>query len=106
MVITISLFCISIPKAQLLGLSDYTFSPNSYISEDDGINKNPITPENQTQAVAWAQEDIRQQFSKDDAMLMRAQERAKSLIENYIQQLSEIWETDYQITWVYEDNAS
>ena len=97
---------ITIPKAQLLGLSDYTFSPDSYISEDDGINKNPITPENQTQAVAWAQEDIRQQFSKDDAMLMRAQERAKSLIENYIQQLSEIWETDYQITWVYEDNAS
>lgn len=35
---------ITIPKAELLGLSDYTFSEDSYISEDDGINKNPITP--------------------------------------------------------------
>ncbi|MDE6904683.1 MAG: DUF4230 domain-containing protein [Lachnospiraceae bacterium] len=93
---------ITIPKAQLLGLSDYTFSPDSYISEDDGINKNPITPENQTQAVAKAQEDIRQRFSKDDAMLMRAQERAKSLIENYIQKLSEIWQADYQVTFMYD----
>lgn len=93
---------ITIPKAQLLGLSDYTFSPDSYISEDDGINKNPITPENQTQAVAKAQEDIRQRFSKDDAMLMRAQERAKSLIENYIQKLSEIWQADYQVRFMYD----
>lgn len=97
---------ITIPKAELLGLSNYSFSEDSYISEDDGINKNPITSENQTQAVKEAQEDIRQKFADDDAMLMRAQERAKNLIENYIRQLDEIWGTTYQITWIYEDTAS
>lgn len=93
---------ITIPKAELLGLSDYTFSEDSYISEDDGINKNPITPENQTQAVQEAQKQIREKFASDDAMLMRAQDRAKNLIENYINQLGEIWGAEYQITWIYE----
>ena len=95
---------ITVPKAELLGLSDYTFSKDSYISEDDGINKNPITPENHTEAVNAAQEDIKKKFAEDDAMLVRAQDRAKNLIENYINQLGQISETDYQIKWVYEDN--
>lgn len=93
---------ITIPKAELLGLSNYSFSEDSYISEDDGINKNPITPENQTQAVQEAQKQIREKFANDDAMLKRAQDRAKNLIENYINQLDEIWGAEYQVTWIYE----
>lgn len=101
-----SLITVTVPKAELLGLSDYSFSKDSYISEDDGINKNPITPENQTGAVKAAQEDIKKKFAKDDAMLIRAQDRAKNLIENYINQIGQISEKDYQIKWVYEDNLS
>ena len=93
---------ITIPKAELLGLSDYSFSADSYISEDDGLNKNPITSENQTEAVKAAQEDIRQKFAQDDAMLIRAQEREKNLIENYINQLEKISEVNYEIKWIYE----
>lgn len=94
---------ITVPKAELLSLSDYSFSADSYISEDDGLNKNPITSENQTEAVKAAQEDIKQKFAKDDAMLIRAQDRAKNLIENYINQLGKISKTSYQIKWTYED---
>lgn len=94
---------ITVPKAELLSLSDYSFSADSYISEDDGLNKNPITSENQTEAVKAAQEDIKQKFAKDDAMLIRAQDRAKNLIENYINQLAKISKTSYQIKWTYED---
>ena len=97
---------ITIPKAKLLGLSDYSFTEDSYISSDDGLNKNPITAENQTEAVAAANEHIRQLFESDDTMLMRAQERARKLIENYINQLSELSGTDYQIEWVYEKNST
>lgn len=93
---------ITIPKAELLELSDYSFTKDSYISSEDGINKNPITAENQIDAIAAAQEDIRQTFSNDDSMLMRAQDRAKKLIENYINQLGSISQTNYQIQWVYE----
>lgn len=92
---------ITIPKAELLELSDYSFTEDSYISSEDGLNKNPITAENQIDAIAAAQEDIREAFSNDDSMLMRAQDRAKKLIENYINQLGAISETDYQIQWVY-----
>lgn len=94
---------ITIPKATLLGLSDYSFTEDSYISSDDGLNKNPITAENQTEAVAAANEHIRQLFEKDDTMLLRAQERAKKLIENYINQLSEISGVEYEVDWVYEE---
>ncbi|MCM1498324.1 MAG: DUF4230 domain-containing protein [Clostridium sp.] len=92
---------ITIPKAQLLGLSKYSFTEDSYISSDDGINKNPITAENQTEAIAAAEEDIKQLFANDDALLMRAQDNAKKLIENYIKQLGQISEVDYQIEWNY-----
>ncbi len=94
---------ITVPKAELLGLSDYSFSEDSYISEDDGFNKNPITPDNQTEAVKAAQEDIKKKFAEDDAMLVRAQDRAKDLIENYITQLGDISKTNYQIKWSYQE---
>ena len=94
---------ITVPKAELLSLSDYSFSEDSYISEDDGLNKNPITSENQTEAVKAAQEDIKRKFAEDDAMLIRAQDRAKNLIENYIIQLGSLSKTNYQIKWVYEN---
>ncbi|MCI8529827.1 MAG: DUF4230 domain-containing protein [Lachnospiraceae bacterium] len=95
---------ITIPKAALLGLSDYSFTEDSYISSDDGLNKNPITAENQTEAVAAANEDIRKLFESDHTMLMRAQDRAKKLIENYINQLSELSGRDYKIEWIYEND--
>lgn len=97
---------IKLPRAKLLELSDYSFAADSYISSDDGINKNPITAQDQTDAVAAANEYIRQLFSNDEAMLMRAQERAKKLIENYIRQLNELSGTGYQIRWIYGDDAS
>ena len=97
---------ITIPKAELLGLSDHTFAEGSYISSDDGFNKNPITSKNQTEAVAAAEEDIRKMFAGDDAILSKAQDNAKKLIENYIRQLGQLSEVEYEITWKYEENLS
>ena len=94
---------ITIPRAELLGLSEYSFTEDSYISSDDGINKNPITAKNQTEAIAAAEADIETIFARDDAMLMRAEENAKKLIENYVKQLGQIAEVEYRIAWVYED---
>ena len=94
---------ITIPKAGLLGLSDYTFTEDSYISSDDGMNKNPITADNQTEAIAKAEADIKLMFENDEVLLMRAQDNAKKLIESYIKQLGEISGTDYQIVWNYEE---
>lgn len=95
---------ITVPKAKVLGMSDYSFVEDNYISSDDGLNKNKITAEDQTKALADANEQIRQLFSNDEALLARAQTRAKELIENYINQLNEMSKTDYEIEWIYEDN--
>lgn len=95
---------ITIPRARLLSMSDYSFTEDNYISSDDGINKNPITAENQTDAVAKANEQIRQSFAENETLLIRAQERAKILIENYIEQLGSLSGIEYQISWIYEDN--
>lgn len=95
---------ITIPKAELLALTDCVFEEENYISEEDGFNKNPITADNQTEAVAVAQEEVRLKFANDQDLLAQAQERARKLIENYINQLGELTGTDYQIQWVYEAN--
>lgn len=72
---------------------------------DDGIlNKNPITAEDQTDAIAEANEQIRQSFAENETLLTHAQERAKLLIENYIEQLGTLSGVEYQINWIYEDN--
>lgn len=96
---------IVIPKAELQELSDYSFTEDSYIVSDDGINKNPITAQNQTEAIAAAEADIKMMFENDDLMLTQAQNNAKSLIENYINQIGQISDIKYQITWCYEDNT-
>ncbi len=96
---------ITIPQAELLGLSDYSFTEDSYISSDDGLNKNPITAQNQTEAVAAANEHIRGLFENDDSMLLRAQDRARKLIENYIKQIGEITDASYQVEWIYEKSS-
>ena len=74
---------------------------------DDGIlNKNPITAEDQTDAIAEANEQIRQSFAENETLLTHAQERAKLLIENYIEQLGTLSGVEYQINWIYEHNIA
>lgn len=96
---------ITLPEAKLLGLSDYVFTPDNYIASDDGINKNPITAENQTEAIANANAQIEELFSNNETLLIRAQDRAKMLIENYINQLGSLSGIQYHITWEYENSA-
>ncbi len=96
---------ITLPPARLLGMSDYTFSEDSFISSDDGFNKNPITADDQTRAVAEANQQLEEMFSRDEAMLIRAQDRAKLLIESYIKKISELTQTEYVIQWELEDNT-
>ena len=38
------------------------------------------------------------------SLLLNAQDRAKELIENYINKLGEISNIEYQIDWVYENS--
>lgn len=95
---------ISIPNAEVLSNEVDEFNENEYIASDDSwINKNEITIEKQQEAISNAEEQMIEYIENNSSMLINAQDRAKSLIENYIDQLGEVSGIDYVIYWEYID---
>ena len=74
--------------------------------EKDGfLNKNEIRASDGTAAVKKATDDMEQTARKNTSLLMNAQNRARELIENYINQLCEITGSKYTINWEYTDES-
>ncbi len=93
---------IQMPKAKLISCEVTSIDEEDYISsEDSWFNKNPITAQEQTEAVEQAQEDMRKSVENNPALLLRAQERAKALIQNYITRLGEASGVEFHVKWEY-----
>ncbi len=93
----------TLPKAKVLDLTiDHeTLNEDSFIVSEDGwFNKNKITAEEQKQAIQNAQAEMQKTVEENSALLLTARNRAKTLIENYLNQLGEAAGVAYQITWV------
>lgn len=92
---------ISIPEAKVLDTSidKKTLDENSYISSEDGWNRNLITASDQTKAIDDAKKGMEEEVKKNASLLLSAQSRAKTLIENYINQLGEVCGVKYHIKW-------
>lgn len=103
---------VTMPDAQLLsiGIDESSLTEDSYVTSQDGFwNKNEITAEDQTAAIADAQEEMRASVEANTALMTNAKERAKKLIENYIMQLGAACGVEYNIIWedlgvIDEDN--
>jgi sorbitol-specific phosphotransferase system component IIBC len=99
---------IYIPEAKLLSISirQEDLNEDSYITSNESwFNKNKITAEDQTTAINEAQEKMEESVKNNTALLMKAQNRAKELIENYIVQMGEITGVQYKIQWTYEKDT-
>lgn len=98
---------LTLPEAKLLNISidRETLNEDSYISSADGLNKNEITAEDQTEAINQAQQEMEKTVAANTTLLLNAQNRAKKLIENYIEQLGEAIGVKYHITWKYLDSG-
>lgn len=99
----------TIPEAKILRISidESSINEESFITSQDSLNKNKITAEDQTQAINDAQRTMEATASQNSKMLMKAQDRATKLIENYINQLGAAAGVEYNITWNYlEGEAS
>lgn len=98
---------VTIPNAELLSISidEETLDENSYISSEDGLNKNEITADDQTEAIYEAQQKMEETVQENSALLLSAQNRAKILIENYLNQLGETAGVEYNIQWIYLDGG-
>lgn len=94
---------VTIPSAKLLNISieEEDLNENSFFFSSDGLNKNEITADDQTKAINDAQEEMKKEVRENTAVMASAQNRAKTLIENYIKQLGEASGTEYQIEWNY-----
>lgn len=94
---------VTLPSAKLLNISieENDLNENSYFFSDDGIFKNKITADDQAKAINDAQEEMKKEVRENTAVMASAQNRAKTLIENYIKQLGEASGIEYQIEWKY-----
>lgn len=94
------------PNAKLLSIDIEELTQDSYIISDDGWNKNKITAEDQTAAINAAQAVMKKSVESNSALLLNAQNRAKNLIENYINKMGELSGVSYTIQWEYKDSST
>lgn len=93
---------ITMPKAELLRISaeEKTFNEDSFVSSEDSFfNKNKITAMDQQKALADAQATMKEKVEADSTLFLRAQEKAKKLIQNYVNKIGELEGVEYQIIW-------
>lgn len=97
-----------LPPAEILGIDivESTLTEESFISTADGLNKNKITAEDQTQAIKSAQDNMRKTVQNNSSILSAAQNRAQDLIENYINMLGDYSNIEYKINWVFDELPS
>lgn len=93
---------ISIPQAKVLSckVDDETLTEASFIVAKNSAS---VEAEHQTKAFKEAQEKMWAAASSDTALLANAQERAKKLIEDYVNNIGECTGTTYTIKWIYLD---
>ena len=90
---------IKMPDAEILS-TDYTFKEDSYVASADGwLWPNKISTEEQQSGVVEGQEVMKQSINDNKGLFLKAEDRAKELIENYITKLGEAAGKEYTIEW-------
>lgn len=97
---------IYMPEAEILSIKPDSESVSTPVVDTDGWNSNPIDADDVTGAVSVAQDDICESIQNDSSLLANAQDRAKKLIENYINQLGEASGTEFTVKWESVSNTS
>lgn len=92
---------ITLPEPQVTCRVDSdSWTQDSYvISDDQWIQKNPITAADQVQAVNEAQTAMEENIRNNSSLLNTAKLQAKELIENYIAQIGEATGVIYTVSW-------
>ena len=90
---------ITLPKAEILDWN-YTINKDSIICSTDGwLVKNKITTEEQQEAVTASLENMLEEVRKNDELFLKAELRAKELIEGYVLKFGEATGQEYTIVW-------
>ncbi len=89
---------ITVPDAEVLD-TDFDIDSISEPLTDTGF-LTKITKEEETAALAAAQSDMEKTAKANTAVLRQAKERAKTLIEEYVQNIGVVVGEDYRVEWV------
>lgn len=93
---------ITIPEAKVLEctVDSDSLSQDSYI-----VDKNSAKVEAADEVLAFdeAQRQLKETAAKDKTLLTNAQQRAKSLLKEYINNIGEAVGKEYKIDWIYVD---
>lgn len=88
---------VSIPKARVL---DVDFDENSINKLTETSLFSRVRPKDEVELFANAQIDMENTARENESMLMQGQERAKRVIEKYIQRVGEALGKRYTVEWV------
>ena len=91
---------VTIPKAKVLTciVDSASLSKDSFIVEK---NSAQITAEDEVAAFAAAQDKLKESASNDTSLLASAEQRAQSLLEDYITNIGNAVGKEYTIQWNY-----
>ncbi len=94
---------ISIPETEVLSCSvdSDSLTADAYIVAKDSV---AVTGEDEVYALSQAQEELEAYVAQDQTLMLQAQQRAQTLLENYVNSIGELTGKQYKITWVYLEN--
>ena len=93
---------VTMPEVEIQNISIVESSYNAdsvIVSEDAFFNKNKITVEEQQSVVEDAQKEMEATLMANSDLKNRAQDRAKTLIESYINNLGQATGVSYNVVW-------
>lgn len=93
---------IHMAEAKLLSVAivpDSWSEKTQIYSQDSFFNSNKITSDDQTAAIDDAQKKMEEEVNANRALFVRAQNRAKKLIEEYVEQIEHLTGKTYSIVW-------
>lgn len=90
---------ITIPKAEVLSckVDETSLDPDKYIAKTGWLTE--IDAEDEVEAFAQAKEKMEEMAKENTSLLLSAQDRAKTLIENYINNMGTLVNKTYEIKW-------
>lgn len=91
---------ITMPNAKVLNekVDAASLTKDSYIVDGKSAD---IDAEDETKAFRLAQENMVKAASEDTALLLRAQQRAQTLLEEYVRNIGNAVGKEYKIEWKY-----
>lgn len=88
-------------ETQEMAFLEISIAADSYYYDK---NSAKASADDQTEAYKQAEEEMEKKAANDSALLVQAQQRVQSLLEDYVKNMGEVLGKEYTITWDIKEN--